>query len=570
MIKEVKMKKNTVFKLLIIILIAILFRMYQLDKPEGLWNDEYIAWFIASKQSITDFIQQMLSNCHMPLYYIYLKIWMILFGDSDFVLRMSSVTPSILSVPIMFFIGKEIKDNNTGLLAAFLTTISSFHIYFAQEMRLYSLVFFLSSFIVLYFFKFTKNQNKNNLFIFLLLNFILSATHTLGILFSFFNVIGIFAYLYKTNEEYKNKIKNIFKFIKQIMPFFIGIICLVPLIINIISTPSLSQFWSEFNILKVLFTFTDYFSPIQINILSPPLSIVDMIFYNNKVNWHFLFFAILPTIIAIYLITYSTLKKNRIQNYALCSSILFLLTIIICAVVGKMILLTKYTIEVYPILITALSVGIMSIERKKLKYTLAILFVFINLSYMVFSNNSVHKKTRPEGHKAPIHLIENSKLQTNDQILITFFDIDKFEKYIDTSKKYKFSSIHKYNFHKVMFENFEDFTYFEIIKNGKSYYRDYFKEYPNKYLTNYIYDKYIKNMKSGDRIGVVYLKNISVHSEKSLQNIITNEDSYEKSHLIYIAFSFLVNNLLYTFDNNLELESLKRYGDWFLVVYKKK
>ena len=154
MIKELNMKKNTVFKLLIILLIAILFRMYQLDKPEGLWNDEYIAWFISSKQSISDFVQQMLRNCHMPLYYIYLKIWMILFADTDFTLRMSSIVPSILSIPIMYFIGNEIKDKNTGLLAAFLTSISSFLIYFAQEMRLYSLVFFISTLTTFYFIKF--------------------------------------------------------------------------------------------------------------------------------------------------------------------------------------------------------------------------------------------------------------------------------------------------------------------------------------------------------------------------------------------------------------------------------
>ena len=323
MIKELNMKKNTVFKLLIILLIAILFRMYQLDKPEGLWNDEYIAWFISSKQSISDFVQQMLRNCHMPLYYIYLKIWMILFADTDFTLRMSSIVPSILSIPIMYFIGNEIKDKNTGLLAAFLTSISSFLIYFAQEMRLYSLVFFISTLTTFYFIKFAKEPNKKNLFIFLTLNFILSATHTLGIVFSFFSLITIFTYLYKTNEEYKTKINNFFKFLKQIIPFIFALFLLIPLIINIVYTPSLSQFWSEFNVLKILFTFTDYFSPVQINILSPPLSIIDMIYNNGKINWHFLCFAILPTLIAVSIIFFAVTRKNKILNYALCSSLLF-------------------------------------------------------------------------------------------------------------------------------------------------------------------------------------------------------------------------------------------------------
>ena len=216
MIKEVTMKKNTVFKLLIILTIAILFRMYQLDKPEGLWNDEYIGWFIASKESFSDFIKHMLNNCHMPLYYIYLKIWMFLFGNSDLTLRMSSVLPSMLSIPMMYLIGKEIKDKNTGLLASFLTSISSFHIYFAQEMRLYSLIFFLSTITTYYFFKCAKEQSKKNLLIYLFSNIILSATHTLGIVFSFFNIIAIFIYLYKTNDKYKKLIKNFFNFLSGI------------------------------------------------------------------------------------------------------------------------------------------------------------------------------------------------------------------------------------------------------------------------------------------------------------------------------------------------------------------
>ena len=104
--KEIYMKNNTFFKLFVIFIIAFLFRIYMLDKPEGLWNDEYMGWYIASKNSITDFISELMKNCHMPFYYIYLKLWMFLFGDTDYTLRLSSVIPSLLSVIIMYFVGK--------------------------------------------------------------------------------------------------------------------------------------------------------------------------------------------------------------------------------------------------------------------------------------------------------------------------------------------------------------------------------------------------------------------------------------------------------------------------------
>lgn len=566
--KEINMKKNIIFKLFIILLVATLFRVYMLDKPEGLWNDEYLGWFMASKNTFSDFIQQIFRNCHMPLYYIYLKVWMTLFGDSDVVLRLSSVIPSLLSIIVMYFVGKEIKDEKFGLFTAFLTAISSFLIYFAQEMRLYSLIFLFSTLETLYFIKYAKEQTKKNTTMFFITNALVCFTHTLGIAFAFFNIVLIYYYLYNTSEKYKEIIKNLAHFLKQIIPFIVTVIVLLPLIFNILFTPSLSQFWSEFNFLKILYTFTDYFSPVQINILSPPLSIFDMIFYNNRINVHFLFWAILPTIIAIYTIISGILKKNKILNFAFLSASLFFISMVIIAATGKMILLTKYTIEVYPILITTLAFGFTTINRPKLKSILIILFIFINLSYLCFAKDAVQKRTRPEGHYAPIQLIENSKLNDNDQIIFTFFDIDKFEKYIRPNN-FRFYSIHKYNFQDIMFENSASVSYMHLIKEGKNLYHDYFKYFPNEKIIKYVDENYIKNMKKGDRVGIIYLKNISIYDEYALQKIVNDSEKYKKSHFIYLAFSFLVNNILYEFDNKLKLESMKRAGDWYLVVYKK-
>ena len=50
------MKSNTVLKLFIIILISAIFRVWFLDKPEGLWFDEYVGWNIASTNDFSKFI----------------------------------------------------------------------------------------------------------------------------------------------------------------------------------------------------------------------------------------------------------------------------------------------------------------------------------------------------------------------------------------------------------------------------------------------------------------------------------------------------------------------------------
>ena len=84
-------------------------RLINIDKPEGLWNDEYVSWFIASTPFNAGFGQEVLKQCHMPLYYLYLKP---IANFNDVILRLSSVLPSIISIPVMYLVGKEYSKKN--------------------------------------------------------------------------------------------------------------------------------------------------------------------------------------------------------------------------------------------------------------------------------------------------------------------------------------------------------------------------------------------------------------------------------------------------------------------------
>ena len=312
--KEITMKNNTYFKLFIILLLALLFRFWCLDKPEGLWNDEYVSWFIASKKDFSIFLSEMLKNCHTPLYYLYLKFWMFLFSDSDISLRVSSVIPSLFSVVTMFFVGKEAKNIQLGLLCSFLTAISSFNIYFAQEVRLYSLLFLFSSLILLFFIRITKKQSAQNYILYFVFNALVCAIHTLGIIFSFINILTLFIFLYRKNELFKHSIKNIISVLKYIAPFLFVIVIISPFLYTIAFSNSLSQFWSGFSLSKIVFNLIDYFSPIQTNIINSPDTIMAYIFKNGNLNYIFIIFAIIPTIVALIGISYALNEKNNVIN----------------------------------------------------------------------------------------------------------------------------------------------------------------------------------------------------------------------------------------------------------------
>ncbi len=566
MYQRIIMRSNTTFKLFLIIIFALLLRLWCLDKPEGLWNDEYVSWYIASKNSFSDFLNTMLKNCHMPFYYVYLKLWMFLFPDSDFSLRLSSVVPSVLSIIVMFFNGKELKNVNMGLFTALLTAVSSFNIYFAQEVRLYSLLFLFSSLTVLFFIRVIKYQSKRDFILYFCANAFVCATHTLGIIFSFFNIACLLFYLYKNKIDYKDKIKNIIYVLKYISPFLFVLLILLPFLFSIAFSNSLSQFWSKFSYSKILFTFVDYFSPIQTNIVNSPDAFSTYIYSKTQLNHIFVFFALIPLIIGIITVIRAILVKNKIINYLILSCILFFAVLIIISWSGKIILITKYSSEIYPILILALAFGFFSYKKKSLKYFYIISFIGLNLFYLCFSPDSAPRRTRSEGHLAVVQLLNNSRLRHGENVLLTYYDKDKFERYLTSQDKYKFNSVNKFNFNYFMFGN-ADYT--ETIKYGKTLYKDYFLQFPNPVIQKYSNDYYIQKMKKGERIGIIFLDTVSFLSNDNIQEIIKDEKIYKDTPFIFLVFSTLKNNMLLSFKDEYKIDSITQAGDWTLFVFEK-
>ena len=114
----------------IITILGIIVRLLFINKTEGLWNDEYVSWIVASQPLTNGFFENIKSQCHMPFYYLYLKTFMTIFGQSDLVLRLSSAFAGAVSIPVMYLVGKQ-QNKKTGLLLAFFTAISSFLIFYS-------------------------------------------------------------------------------------------------------------------------------------------------------------------------------------------------------------------------------------------------------------------------------------------------------------------------------------------------------------------------------------------------------------------------------------------------------
>ena len=229
-------------------------------KPEGLWNDEYVSWYISSIPFNDGFWQEILKQCHMPLYYVYLKPFS---QCSDLILRLTSVIPSVFAIWIMYLIGKE-HSETTAKYSAIITAVLPFLIYYSQEVRLYSLTFMLSATVLLFFIKILKNSDKKFIIWYAVTAISLIFTHVLGILYVF--LLSLYLIIKK-------------RILSQKAIFIaIPVFCLVIFFgINILKQLPAAQWWGIFSYTNILFLFSDFFSPILTNNINAP-----SIFYYNK------------------------------------------------------------------------------------------------------------------------------------------------------------------------------------------------------------------------------------------------------------------------------------------------
>ena len=118
-----------------ILILAFALRVHGLEH-HNIWGDEAFSIALA-KQNLTQVLIPE-QDTHPPLYPILLHIWLRMAGDSIFAVRYLSVIPGILLVSVVYILGHRLFGRAGALLAAVLTALSSFAIYYSQETRAYA------------------------------------------------------------------------------------------------------------------------------------------------------------------------------------------------------------------------------------------------------------------------------------------------------------------------------------------------------------------------------------------------------------------------------------------------
>lgn len=98
---------------------------------------------------------------HPPLYQLGLRAWTRIFGISTWGIRSFSLIPGLLSIAVLYILGAHFWDRRIGLVAATITAVSPFQVYFSVEARNYSWAMLLSALSVLAISRFWSTPSRN-------------------------------------------------------------------------------------------------------------------------------------------------------------------------------------------------------------------------------------------------------------------------------------------------------------------------------------------------------------------------------------------------------------------------
>ncbi len=137
--------------------VGLILRFYHLSF-NSLWLDEAttLNWSKPGFFEIWEISRNV--DFHPPLFH-WIEHLMLVFGQSEFVLRAVPALLGILTIPVFYLIGKEFHDRNVGIISAALLTVSYFGIYYSQEAYSYSLVLFAFSLVILFYLYALRTDN---------------------------------------------------------------------------------------------------------------------------------------------------------------------------------------------------------------------------------------------------------------------------------------------------------------------------------------------------------------------------------------------------------------------------
>ena len=313
---------------------------------ESLWYDESYSGAIVN-HSFSDIIAITGGDNHPPLYYLMLRVFVLIFGNSVFVLRAFSVVGTAALAAWGIGPVKRALGSRFGLIYTVITFVLPITLSMAQEARMYTWAAFFVTGSALYGYLAQKDGRRRDWIIFSVCTFCAAYTHY----YSLLSVVVICVLLFVMMLIGK----------KKLVPFLISAgavaVAFVPWLFNLTAQAS-----------KVV---TDYWIPpvtgqVIDNVLIYPFS--------NKFSWietHNVAWAALYLSVALMLfgIIYRIIRKDESVKMVILAIGAYVLTIgtgILASVLIRPVLVERYIVPLLGLFVLALSYGIGHLGKRVL------------------------------------------------------------------------------------------------------------------------------------------------------------------------------------------------------------
>jgi len=241
-----KIKYIEYYFLGLIILFGGFLRIYNLGGP-SLWVDEAIsslASLMILEKGIPLFDSGFLYS--RAIIFHYLQAFFLIFGRTEFLVRLPSVIFGLLTIVLGFYIGRQ-YDKKAGLITALLLAVFIYEISFSRQGRFYQLFQFL--FFLTLFFLYKSRNSKKFVFFSIISFFILINVQIQGLVIAPFMVFYFLYFL---------KGKNKFFAILPLIPLIYKIVGLTSYVSDSFSVVSYYaiNYWAYFSEFSLFFFFS--------------------------------------------------------------------------------------------------------------------------------------------------------------------------------------------------------------------------------------------------------------------------------------------------------------------------
>ena len=170
-------RNETAFWVLLITAAACVMRFSGLTF-QSYWFDElFSAYYSNPAHSVARVIELTLKDVHPPLHQLSMWLSYRVLGYTEFAGRLPSALSGVATIPVIYLLGREFFDKQTGLYAAVLATPNYYLVHYAQEARSYAFLCFLSCLSMLFFIRALRSKSWLNLLLYTFATIALLYTH---------------------------------------------------------------------------------------------------------------------------------------------------------------------------------------------------------------------------------------------------------------------------------------------------------------------------------------------------------------------------------------------------------